>query len=329
MKLTTISEVSRSLNLSTRALRYYEQLGLIRSMKKQDYAYRVYDEACVQRLRQILLLRKLRIPLKQIKAIFTDEEKARIVDIFEDNIRALDSEIAALNTIRGILASLVSRLNVCPEPSLRLELMRSDEIQKIVEPLGLPKINFKEDISMEELNRANERLNALQDRDVRIVYLPPATVASIRIVGGLPEIETGDLLARFVRETGLARRKPDLRHYGFNNPNGTAPDGSDHGYERWVTIPDDMEVAAPFVKKRFEGGLYCAHTIPMGAFEEWERLYVWSLNNDRYELDFRGPVEECECMEEHLDYIHKHMLPPDDASVQLDLLLPIREKALS
>lgn len=329
MKLTTISEVSKSLNLSTRALRYYEQLGLIRSMKKQDYAYRVYDEASVQRLRQILLLRKLRVPLKQIKAVFTDGEKARIVDIFQDNIRALESEIAALSTMRDILASLVSRLNVRPELCARLELMQDDEILKIVEPLGLSKFNFKEDVSMEELNKANERLNNLQDREVRIVYLPPATVASIRAVGGLPEIETGDLLSRFIRETGLAERKPDLRHYGFNSPNGTQPDGSDHGYERWVTIPDDMEVAAPFIKKRFDGGLYCAYMIPMGAFEEWERIYKWSLNNEQYELAFKSPDAECECMEEHLDYIHKYLLPPDDASVQLDLLLPIKEKTRS
>lgn len=335
MKLATITEVSRDLNVSTRALRYYEQLGLIQSRKKQDYAYRTYDEASVLHLRQILLLRKLRIPLKQIKTILTDGEHMRVIAILQESIRELDGEISALATIRGILAALVSRLDARPELCARLDLLQDDEILKIVEPLGLSKIKFKEESTMEErngmeeLDKANERLGRLSDREVRIVYLPPATVASILRTGGLPEIETGELVNRFIRENDLARRKPDFRHYGFNNPNGNMPDGSDHGYERWITIPADMEVGAPFEKKQFKGGLYCAYMIPMGAFEEWQRIYEWALGNELYELNITADPAECECMEEHLDYIHKYLLAPDDASVQLDLLLPVREKANS
>ena len=39
----TITEVSRTLDVSTRMLRYYEQQGLITSRRREDYAYRVYD----------------------------------------------------------------------------------------------------------------------------------------------------------------------------------------------------------------------------------------------------------------------------------------------
>ncbi|MGM1049203.1 MAG: hypothetical protein ACQEXX_24105 [Bacillota bacterium] len=46
----------------------------------------------------------------------------------------------------------------------------------------------------------------------------------------------------FMIQTNLKEMKPDLRHFGFNHPNGVKPDGTDHGYERWVTIPDNMEV---------------------------------------------------------------------------------------
>ena len=38
MELTTISEILKSMNISTRTLRYYEQIGLIDSVKKDDYA---------------------------------------------------------------------------------------------------------------------------------------------------------------------------------------------------------------------------------------------------------------------------------------------------
>ena len=55
MEALTISTVSRNLNVSTRMLRYYEQIGLIKSYRMDGYAYRMYDAEAVNRLRQILI----------------------------------------------------------------------------------------------------------------------------------------------------------------------------------------------------------------------------------------------------------------------------------
>ncbi|MDD4690327.1 MAG: effector binding domain-containing protein [Eubacteriales bacterium] len=326
MGLATISEVSRNLNISTRTLRYYEQMELIQSQKKENYAYRTYDEVAIRRLQQIIVLRKLRIPLKQVKSILQNTKQSRILEIFQENITQLDIEITALATIKTILQSLVARLNESEKINSKLDLLHDNDILKVVEPLLLTKINFKEDKSMEELNKASESLNKLHDKEVRIIYLPPATVASIHCIGVAPEIKSGDLLHHFIRETKLYEVKPDFRHYGFNNPNGNMPDGSDHGYERWVTIPDKYEVKPPFTKKQFSGGLYCAYMIPMGSFDEWFKLYDWAQNNDKYELNFKEQIVERECIEEHINYINKFMLSPDDVTIQIDLLLPIKEK---
>lgn len=69
MELKTISQVTKSLNITTRMLRYYEQIGLIKSERTDNYAYRVYTEDTVRRIEQIIILRKLRISLKQIAVI--------------------------------------------------------------------------------------------------------------------------------------------------------------------------------------------------------------------------------------------------------------------
>ncbi|HBN84111.1 MAG TPA: MerR family transcriptional regulator, partial [Clostridiales bacterium] len=95
MNLTTISEISKKLSISTRTLRYYEQIGLIESIKKDDYAYRTYDEAAVIRLQQILVLRKLHISLKQIALIIKSEEATEVIDIFRQNLAEVDDEITA------------------------------------------------------------------------------------------------------------------------------------------------------------------------------------------------------------------------------------------
>ena len=82
----TITEISRNFNISTRTLRYYEQIGLLYSTKKDDYAYRTYDDTAVLRLQQIVVLRKLRIPLKQIITILESENTSEIIETFQQNL---------------------------------------------------------------------------------------------------------------------------------------------------------------------------------------------------------------------------------------------------
>lgn len=43
--LKTITQVTKTFDISTRTSRYYEQLGLIKSQRIEGYSYRVYDEA--------------------------------------------------------------------------------------------------------------------------------------------------------------------------------------------------------------------------------------------------------------------------------------------
>lgn len=38
------------MGISTRMLRYYEQIGLIKSFRREGYAYRVYDEEAISKI---------------------------------------------------------------------------------------------------------------------------------------------------------------------------------------------------------------------------------------------------------------------------------------
>ena len=94
-----------------------------------------------------------------------------------------------------------------------------------------------------------------------------------------------------------------------------------------MTIPDDFEVPAPLVKKRFEGGLYAAHMIQFGAFEEWGWLIEWVMQNKKYEYrgDWNG-ANQFGCLEEHLNYVNRvHFTASEADGMQLDLLVPIKE----
>ena len=327
MELMTVSQVSRSLGISTRMLRYYEQAGLVESLRQEGYAYRIYDEKAVLRLKQILLLRRLRIPVRQIKAILLKEDAVAAIEIFRENIRNLNEEMTALSVVKEILNHFVEELSRTAELPLE-RILLDDVLADSIESLSLISINFKEDQTMEKLKKAEAGLSRIED--VRIIYLPPSAVAAAHYVGDEPEIHVNEMLDRFVRETGLHRRKPDLRHYGFNHPNPTDATGF-HGYESWVTIPEDMEVPAPLVKKLFVGGIYAAHMISFGSFNEWDLLLNWVNSNEKYEFagDMADQEHMCGLLEEHLNYIsHVELANTEPEEFQLDLLVPVRERKI-
>lgn len=326
MGLYTISEVTRKYQLSTRTLRYYEQIGLLRSSKKEGYAYRTYDQGSLRILEQILILRRLRIPLRDIQTILQNEESRVATAIFQKKIKELSDEIAAMASVKSILEQFASSLKKNTDLKIGPELLADKSIRKIIEALPASRSNLKEHTLMNNGNKVDYHGHQLND--VRIVYVPPSSVASIHVVSGSPEYETEVELRQFMISTDLASKKPDLRHYGFNHPTGVKPDGTDHGYERWVTIPDDMEVQKPFVKKFFPGGLYAAHMIPMGNFEEWHWLAEWVEQSSEYEPNWGDPECMHGSMEEHLNYMNQYQLSVEDTNqgVQLDLLLPIKSK---
>ena len=319
--LQTITQITKTLGVSTRTLRYYERIGLLESRRVEGYAYRVYDDEAIARLRQIIILRKLRVPLKQIAQLLRDDSAVNAIELFMQNIDELDEEITSLSTIRDILQALVDKLRENASVRIGDHLLSDKKIMALVAPLSLNQFALKE---------AEEKLNKLTDKDVRIVYLPPATVAASHYIGDEPEHHAAMVMDKFVLESNLPEIKPDLRHYGFNHPN--PKDGSDfHGYEMWVTIPDDMEVPSPLEKKRFAGGLYAAHMIPMGAFEEWEWLTKWVGSSGKYDYNFiEGDDGECMygLLEEALNYrnLVAGLKDGNYDIMQLDLLCPIKEK---
>ena len=64
-----INELASLTGMTTRALRYYDQIGLLKPAEISEAGYRLYDDKALETLQQILFFRELDVPLKQIKAI--------------------------------------------------------------------------------------------------------------------------------------------------------------------------------------------------------------------------------------------------------------------
>lgn len=319
MEYMTISEVKKLLGTTTRTLRYYEEIGLIESRRSDDYAYRTYDSRTVRRLQSIFILRKLTIPLDKIKLILASEDAGAAVEVFREKLANIDDEIIALETIKTIIESFVTMINKNLEIDLNAHLLSGYSFEIIDSIASLKQVN-KERKTMDDLNKASKTLSKFDN--IRIVYLPPATVASSHQgVCDEPEKIAGDRLFKFIMDTKLYDIKPDFRQYGFNNPCSEGP----HGYEFWVTIPEAMEVSAPLTKKHFEGGLYAAHCIKMGDFHEWHEFYQAMENHDMYAIETREPYGMHGLLEDHLN-AYSHYKNNENNFIQLDLLIPIKKK---
>ena len=63
----TVSQVARLSGVSVRALHHYDEIGLLQPSGRSASGYRLYDDADLERLQQILFFRELEFPLPEIR----------------------------------------------------------------------------------------------------------------------------------------------------------------------------------------------------------------------------------------------------------------------
>jgi DNA-binding transcriptional MerR regulator len=64
-----INEVEAQVGITKKNIRFYEEEGLLTPRRNRENGYRDYGEAELRTLRQIKLLRKLGLPLEEIRRL--------------------------------------------------------------------------------------------------------------------------------------------------------------------------------------------------------------------------------------------------------------------
>lgn len=124
--LAKIREISVRYNVSARTLRYYEDMGLIESTRSSGYAYRLYDEAAIKRLEQILILRRLNISIKDIKRIFSASGSEVVLDVLEKKADRIDEEVSLLYELKKIVLEFIGQIK-------KLDFEREADIKLLYE----------------------------------------------------------------------------------------------------------------------------------------------------------------------------------------------------
>ena len=98
--MRTVHEVSRLTGVSIRTLQYYDSIGLLRPADYTESGYRLYDDAALETLQQILLFRELEFPLREIRRIIESPDF--------DREKAIDQQIELLRLKRERLENLIT-----------------------------------------------------------------------------------------------------------------------------------------------------------------------------------------------------------------------------
>ncbi len=139
-RLLRIHEAAAETGLTTRSVRYYEEMGLLRPAARSEGDYRLYDESDLERLRSIKGLRDdAGFSLAEISRLLEDEvARERDHAAYHatadpvERLRLLRERVASFERQAGTLRTKIARLQAMvdeTEERRRLSLARMAEIE--------------------------------------------------------------------------------------------------------------------------------------------------------------------------------------------------------
>ena len=105
----TVKQLARSAGVTPRTLRFYDEIGLLSPAQVGENGYRYYDEEAALRLQQILLYRRMELPLEDIKQIMGRRD-FDILAALETHRLELQKKIGQLETIKQTVDETIQHM---------------------------------------------------------------------------------------------------------------------------------------------------------------------------------------------------------------------------
>ncbi len=114
----SIGELAKKLEMSQRTIRYYEEIGLLNSIRRMEGGRRVYTDADLRRLKLIKRLKIMGLTLsdmQELEAMWTIEksnEKVlnRLLELLSNHLKMLEERIADLDILRNEIMEYQERI---------------------------------------------------------------------------------------------------------------------------------------------------------------------------------------------------------------------------
>ena len=125
--MKTVKDVSEITGVSIRALRYYDEIGLLKPTEVTDAGYRLYDNKALERLQEIMFFKELEIPLEDIKKIMDSPNYDREQALLTQK-KLLEQKRNRLNGIIELISDVMKGVN-----TMSFEAFTNEDIQKIID----------------------------------------------------------------------------------------------------------------------------------------------------------------------------------------------------
>jgi DNA-binding transcriptional MerR regulator len=126
-----IGELAARTGVSVRALRHYDDIGLLSPARRTDGNQRLYGEAEIERLQRIVALRQLGFALEDIRELL-DGSGAGPLELIDAHRHALRDRIARLERLAGVLDAARAEIDRGEELDVE-QLLSMTEMTTMVE----------------------------------------------------------------------------------------------------------------------------------------------------------------------------------------------------
>lgn len=116
----TVGELAKLTGVTVRTLHHYDELGLVCPSQRTAAGYRLYEDADVLRLHEVLLFRELDLPLDEIAKILSSAENRE--DVLRRHREVLHAKRARLD---AMIAALEKRLTT------KEEAMSAEDVKQL------------------------------------------------------------------------------------------------------------------------------------------------------------------------------------------------------
>ncbi|MFZ4856472.1 MAG: MerR family transcriptional regulator [Desulfuromonadaceae bacterium] len=117
-ELVSIGDLAKSLNLTTRTLRYWEEAGIIEAAPRSDGSNRLYSQDIVKRVRFIIKLKELDLTIQELQDLYTAYGEAKrtdrmipaLVQTLDKHINLVDDKMARMASLRKDIVEYRQRM---------------------------------------------------------------------------------------------------------------------------------------------------------------------------------------------------------------------------
>lgn len=157
----TIKAIAQLSGVSARTLRYYDELKLLKPKRINSSGYRIYGEAEVDRLQQILFYRSLDMKLEEIKKIL-DQPNFQITTALEGHYRQLLKKRASIDSLISTVEKTL-RYQKGESPMTDSEKFEAFKAQKVQENEATYGQELREQYGEDTMKQSNKKFSNLTE----------------------------------------------------------------------------------------------------------------------------------------------------------------------